>query len=65
MAGGVAGKGTTLVLTARAKLAAVDAALANAQARGQVSGGTANAAEVALNVDPAIAAAIVALTAIT
>lgn len=65
MAGGAAGKGTALVLTARAKLEAAATALAFAQSKGQFNGGTSNAAEVAALVDPAVAAAITALTAIT
>ena len=65
MAGGVAGKGTALVSTARARCAAVLEALTKAQANGQVSGGTANAAEVAQTVDPLVTNAINALTAIT
>lgn len=65
MAGGVAGKGSALVDVARARCTDALLALTEAQARGQVDGGTSNAAELALAVDPSVAAAIAALTAIT
>lgn len=65
MAGGAAGKGTALILTARAAIEAAQSALTQGQQKGQFNGGTANAAEIALVVDPAITAAIAALTAIT
>lgn len=65
MAGGVAGKGHALVTAARARCAAVLEALDKAQANGQVAGGTANAVEVALTVDPLVTQAITALQSIT
>lgn len=64
MAGGIAGKGSALVVTARAAVADCLLKLDRASANGRVDGGTEHATFLAAVTDPSIAAAITALQAI-